>query len=183
MCAYLAGRPCNAKRVAWFLCIAFLTLPSLALAKYESNKPELKKKVEEGGWTVAWSDDISETDAAQGLVAAGISLYAANGEPFVAWVESLVARNIASLKKEVAAAFPDEAKKKAIELASKAIKEAIKKKDAKEITEQFGNIDFKAGIIKYSGRNYKKVGSKKVTISETWGLKPYVAFRLREVNK
>jgi len=30
---------------------------------------------EAGGWVLAWSDDISETDVAEGLVAAGVSIY------------------------------------------------------------------------------------------------------------
>ena len=138
--------------------------------RYETNKFDLKAQVEGGGWTTSWSDDISETDAAQGVVAAGVSIYTANSGPFIIWVEQLVQRTVNSISADLTGNALQEAEK----LARQIIYDAVSGKSAKEITKQFDTVDFKAGAIKYSGRNL--IGNQ--TVSTTWGLKPYVAFRV-----
>ena len=139
---------------------------------YQTNKFDLKGKVEEGGWTVAWSDDITETDAAQGLVAAGVSIYSSNPSLFMEWVNNLVNRTIDSLYADM----QEEYRAKAVELATTVIMSAIKGESAGEIAKSMDTIDFKAGAIKYSGTNY--VANQALPL-KTWGLKPYVAFRIR----
>ncbi|MEM8721150.1 MAG: SH3 domain-containing protein [Cyanobacteria bacterium P01_G01_bin.39] len=141
---------------------------------YETNKFDKKALVEKNGWKASWADDISETDAARGAVAAGVSIYSANSAPFIAWVEQLVQRTLNTLS----ANLEGNARKEAEKLARQIIYDAVSGKSAKEITKQFDTIDFKAGAIKYSGRNY--IGNQ--TISRTWGIKPYVAFRVRSSN-
>ncbi len=142
---------------------------------YETNKFDLKAQVEGGGWTTSWADDISETDAALGVVAAGVSIYSANSAPFIAWVEQLVQRTVYS----ISADLTGNARKESEKLARQIIYDAVSGKSPKAITKQFDTIDFKAGAIKYSGRNY--VGG--TTISRTWGLKPYVAFKVRSSSQ
>lgn len=144
--------------------------------EYETNKFDLKSKVEEGNWIVAWSDDISETDVASGIVAGGISIYSANPAPFLAWIQDLVNRTISSLTEDARDKFPDAIKEQVNQLASEVIKQAIQGKDTREVFEQFDTVDFKAGAIKYSGRNM----AFGATVSTTWGMKPYIAFRWRQ---
>lgn len=142
---------------------------------YETNKPERKAKVEEGGWVVAWADDVSETDAITGVVAAGVSIYAGNPAPFLQWVEALVQRTIDSLINSAQGVFPNAILGQVKQLAADTIKSAVSGKSAKEVLKEYDTVDFKAGAIKYEGKN--TAGG--VTISTTWGIKPYVAFRWR----
>jgi hypothetical protein len=144
-------------------------------AGYQTNKFDLEAQVERGSWVVAWSDDIAESDALQGVVAAGVSIYSANPAPFTAWVDQLVDRTINSLGVSARERFPAEAKRQAERLAREAMSAAIRGQNANEVFRQFDTIDFKAGAIRYSGRNY----AGNVTISRTWGMKLYVAFRVR----
>lgn len=138
---------------------------------YETNKFDLKAEVDGGGWTTSWADDISETDAAQGVVAGGVSIYTANSGPFIVWVEQLVQRTVNSISADLTGNALQEAEK----LARQVIYDAVSGKSSREITKQFDTVDFKAGAIQYSGRNL--LGGQ--TVSTTWGLKPYVAFRVR----
>ena len=82
---------------ACLLVVASWGLTSEAHAGYETNKFDLKAQVESGGWVVAWSEDITETDALRGVVAAGISVYSGNPAPFNAWCNQLIDRTISSL--------------------------------------------------------------------------------------
>ena len=123
--------------------------PIIPKGEYQTNKFDLKGQVEAGGWTTSWADDISETDAAQGVVAAGISVYTANSGPFMLWVEQLVQRTLYS----ISADLTGNARKEAERLARQVIYDAVSGKSAKEITRQFDTVDFKAGAIRYSGRN------------------------------
>jgi hypothetical protein len=72
---------------------------------YETNKFDLKARQEAGGWILAWSDDISETDAIQGVVAAGVSIYS-GGSSFALWIRNLVQRTIQSTMRSAGARFP-----------------------------------------------------------------------------
>ncbi len=139
---------------------------------YKTNKFRRKAEVEKGGWQVAWADDIAEKDVAVGIIAAGVSAYSGNAAPFIAWVNHLVQRTWVSL----AADLQEEIREEAEKLAQDVISDAIKGKSSKETFRRFEKVDFKAGAISYSGRN-TLLGA---TLTRTWGLKPYVAFRLRE---
>ena len=152
---------------------------------YETNKFDLKAEVENGGWTVAWADDVSETDAINGVVAAGVSIYTGNPAAFYAWVDALISDTIRSLMKSATKQFPQAVAKQAQQLAAEVIKQALRGKSPQEVFRQYDTVDFKAGAIRYSGRNYN--GSyniftgehEEITLSKTWGMKPYVAFRWR----
>ncbi|NUM34507.1 MAG: hypothetical protein HUU50_08185 [Candidatus Brocadiae bacterium] len=150
---------------------------------YESNKDSEKAKVENGGWCVAWADDVSETDVARGIVSVAGSISVGNPGPFYAWIENLADRTIASLGHSAASKMPGYIKNQAKELARDIIKAAVQGKGAKEAFKNFDTVDFKAGAIKYSGTNYQKIGGKKITLSKTWGIKPYVAFRWRSSSR
>jgi len=150
-------------------------LPS-GFTGYKSNKPDKMNEVRAGGWVVAFSDDISETDAAQGVVAGGVSIYAGNPGPFIAWVDALVNRTVSSLSADAQRKFTSAARSQAEKLAAEVIKAAISGRSQKEVFRQFDTIDFKAGAIKYSGRNY---AAGQAVGPPTWGLKPYIAFRVR----
>lgn len=152
---------------------------------YETNKFDLKGRVESGGWKVAWADDISETDVLRGVVAVGVSIYAGNPGPFYAWIEHLIDRTIRSLAGSAANRFPAAVERQARQLAADVIKQAIRGRSAREVFRRYDTVDFKAGAIRYSGRNVQRVWNpikwkhEEITLSRTWGLKPYVAFRWR----
>lgn len=135
---------------------------------YKTNKFDLKHRQEEGGWIVAWSDDISETDVAAGVV----SIF---GSPaaFAVWAENLVNRTLSSLAEDASKKFPDEIKSQIIQLTKEVIQSAIEGKDAKQALKKYDTVDFKAGAIRYSGKNVL-CGN---TVSNTWGMKPYIGFR------
>ncbi|MFS8215530.1 MULTISPECIES: hypothetical protein [Paenibacillus] len=144
---------------------------------YRSNKDERKAQVEAGPppWTLAWADDISETDAALGLVAAGVSVASANPGPFLAWIEELLRSTLETLRASAAEKFPAEIQNDMKAFAADAIRLAISGKNPNEAAKAYDTIDFKAGAIKYEGKNVA-LGH---VISRTWGMKPYVGFRLR----
>lgn len=153
--------------------------PRIKIGKtgYESNKPELKIKIEKGSppWVVAWADDVAEKDVLNGVVSAGVSIASSNPGPFIAWISELVKRTISSLKKDASKKFPDAIQNEVTKLAADIIREAITGKVSREVFKPYDTVDFKAGAIKYSGKNL--VAGK--TISTTWGMKPYIAFRVK----
>ena len=148
-------------------------------AGYQTNKFELKSAVEAEGWVVAWGEDVTERDAAQGVVAAGVSIYSANPAPFVEWCNQLVERTVNSVVADGKRQFPTAIRGQVRDLANQVIKEALQGKDARQVFRRFDTVDFKAGAIRYSGRNY--IGDR--TIDTTWGIKPFVAFRWRGSNE
>lgn len=141
---------------------------------YETNKFDKKAKVEGGGWKVSWAKDISETDVLLGFVTAGVSVYDGS-TTFQVWAQNLVRRTISSLGEDV----PKNVKGELTTILKKVVFDAVTGRSAKNTFKQFNTFDFKAGAIKYSGRNRAFCN----TISRTWGLKPYVAFKIRSSIK
>lgn len=145
---------------------------------YETNKFDLKAEQEAGGWVLAWSDDISETDVINGAVAAGVSIY--SGTPaFSLWVEELIDRSIASITQSANEKFPDYIQSQAKSLAQQILFDAIQAKSPKNALQNFDTVDFKAGAIRYTGGNY--LGERLVG-PHTWGMKIYLGFRVRSSN-
>ncbi|HFK1441926.1 hypothetical protein [Bacillus cereus] len=142
---------------------------------YKTNKFDLKNKVESGGWVAGWANDIAEVDVAQGVVAAGVSVVGSNPAPFYAWVQNLVNRTISSLKQDVQQKFTAEIRNQINHLTADIISQAIQGKSPREVLRKYDTFDFKAGAIRYSGRNML-CGN---TVSTTWGMKPYIAIRIR----
>ncbi|WP_144507453.1 hypothetical protein [Bacillus thuringiensis] len=141
---------------------------------YKTNKFELEHSIQNGGWVTAWSQDIAEKDVLQGVVASGVSVFSANPGPFLAWINDLVNRTISSLTTDAQNKFTAEARRVANGIAADVIRQAIQGKNPLEAVHRFGTIDFKAGAIKYAGKNM--VCGK--TVSTTWGMKPYIALRV-----
>lgn len=150
-------------------------IPTCGFTGYKTNKFDQKDKIVSGGWVAGWADDIAEKDVLQGVVAAGVSVYSSNPAPFLYWVETLVNRTISSLSSSVKQRFTADVRNKVKELTADVIKQAIQGKSARETLSRFDTFDIKAGAIKYSGKN-QVCGN---TVSTTWGMKPYVAIRIR----
>ena len=142
---------------------------------YKTNKFELVAKQENGGWVLAWSKDITETDAINGVVAAGISIYT-GGAAFSLWVSELVDRTINSVADSGRRRFPEYVRVQSKELAQQVIYAAIQGKSPQQALKNFDTVDFKAGAIRYTGGNY--VGDQLVG-PHTWGMKIYLGFRVR----
>ncbi|MEK3684909.1 hypothetical protein [Paenibacillus sp. FSL R10-2736] len=109
-----------------------------------------------------------------GIVSVGVSIFAENPAPFYLWIENLINRTVSSLLKS-GENFPNAIINQAKELAANGIRQAISGNNPIEVFQNYDTVDFKAGAIKYSGRNLL-LGQ---TVSPTFGLKPYVAFRWR----
>ena len=77
------------------------------MGKYITNKWDKKSEAEAGGWIAAWSDDVKDTDAINGVVAAGVSIYTGSPAVFIEWVKQLVERTIDSLISSASREFPD----------------------------------------------------------------------------
>lgn len=142
---------------------------------YKTNKFRLKAEEESGGWILAWSDDISETDALQGVVAAGVSIYSGGGS-FALWINNLVQRTMRSTMRSVSARFPDYIQNQATSVAKQVIFDALQSKSPRRALRNYDTVDFKAGAIRYSGGNY--LGDQLVG-PRTWGMKVYLGFRVR----
>ncbi|MGE6599929.1 hypothetical protein [Bacillus proteolyticus] len=137
---------------------------------YLTNKFDLELKIENGGWVTAWANDIAEKDVLQ-----GVSVFSTNPSAFLYWINNLVNRTIASLQTDAQHKFTAEMRRVANEIAADVIRRAIQGKSPLETFKQFDAFDFKAGAIRYSGRNML-CGN---TVSTTWGMKPYIALRVR----
>ncbi|MDM8543722.1 hypothetical protein QUF90_21825 [Desulfococcaceae bacterium HSG9] len=154
--------------------------------EYESNKDEKIQEVRgpKGPyeWKVALGDEINERDAGNGIVAAGVSIFE-GGSSFALWAERLVADSITQMTKslkELGNELMQDLQKRATEIAMEIISSALQNKqpDVSKII-KMANIEFKAGLIKYSGTNsYKLPGGDRNTASKTWGFIPYVALRM-----
>ncbi|MDR4905090.1 hypothetical protein P4T54_11015 [Bacillus mycoides] len=142
---------------------------------YLTNKFDLELKIENGGWITAWADDIAEKDVLQGVVAAGVSVFSSNPSAFLYGINNLVNRTISSLQTDAQYKFTAEMRRVANEIAADVIRRAIQGESPLETFKQFDTFDFKAGAIRYSGRNML-CGN---TVSTTWGMKPYIALRVR----
>lgn len=137
---------------------------------YLTNKFDLELKIENGGWVTAWANDIAEKD-----VLLGVSVFSTNPSAFLYWISNLVNRTISSLQTDAQHKFTAEMRIVANEIAADVIRRAIQEKSPLETFKQFDTLDFKAGAIRYSGRNML-CGN---TVSTTWGMKPYIALRVR----
>ncbi|MCU5299696.1 hypothetical protein [Bacillus paranthracis] len=124
---------------------------------------------------MGWADDIAEKDVAQGIVSVGVSIFSSNPAPFYAWVKYLVDRTISSLSYDVQQKFTGEIKNQLNQITADIISRAIQGKSTQEVLRKYRAFDFKAGAIRYSGKNML-CGN---TVSTTWGMKPYLAFRIR----
>ena len=89
----------------------------------------------------------------QGVVAAGVSVVGSNPGPFLAWVDYLVNRTISSLSSSVQQRFTAEIRGRVQQLTADVIRQAIQGRSARETFRQFDTFDFKAGAIRYSGKN------------------------------
>ena len=142
---------------------------------YKTNKFNLKAQQEAGGWMLAWSDDISETDAISGVVAAGVSIYS-GGSAFTLWIHNLVQRTIQSTMRSAGARFPGYIQDQAENLARQVIYAAMQGGSPRNALQHFDTVDFKAGAIRYTGGNY--LGDQLIG-PHTWGMKVYLGFRVR----
>ncbi|MFB0847532.1 hypothetical protein [Paenibacillus oleatilyticus] len=147
---------------------------------YKTNKFDHERNVEKGGWVAAWADDIAEKDVLQGVVAAGVSVVSADPAPFLLWIKDLVNRTISSLKASAQQVFTREIRNQIEKLAADVIKQAIQGRSAREVVKTFENLrfDIKAGAIKYTGGNYV---CGNLVPPHTWGMKPYIAIRIRHI--
>lgn len=142
---------------------------------YRSNKTSLMNNVAAGGWAVAWSDDITETDAGEGIVAAGVSIATDEPGPFMAWIQDLIDRTIDTLEDSAQQVFPTYLESQLETLAADAIRAAVQGNSENNVLRSFDTLDFKAGCIAYSGGNFV-LGNN---VAPTGGLKPYVGIRWR----
>lgn len=184
----------KAKKLIYALVLVFSTLVLFtdpALARFETNKWDKKKAVKNGGWYVAYGRELTETDVIEGAVAAGVSVYTANTGPIMAWAERLIDESIAEMQRSLGrlgSEFGQEAQRRARNVAVSQIKKLIQGKRADESgIHNFGNIEFKAGVSEYNGRNMvwdpfyncpNDCGGWN-TVSTTWALVPYVKLRFK----
>ena len=69
------------------------------------------------------------------------------------WINNLVNRTISSLQTDAQHKFTAEMRRVANEIAADVIRRAIQGKSPLETFKRFDTFDFKAGAIRYSGRN------------------------------
>lgn len=151
--------------------------------EYTSNKRDKMRAVERGGWIVAWGREINERDAGDGVVAAGVSIFSGGSSAYM-WAQRLVMESIEKMGRSMRDAgnrLGDQAQDRLTRVAKKVISDALRAKMPKSDSLSFGNLQAKAGLVKYSGTNsFKLPGGNRTTVSKTWGFIPYVAVRIND---
>lgn len=138
---------------------------------YRTDKWDLMRQQEDGGWVVAYSQDITESDLAVGVIATILGV-------LPAWASHLVDRTMDSLQQDARERFSADLRDRLKRFVEEVFRAAINGRSARQAFDQFGRFDFKAGAIRYGGANYF-LGN---VISRTWGLKLYVGYRIRPMQ-
>jgi hypothetical protein len=123
------------------------------MPSFVSNRKTVKARVENGGWKCGYGREITETDAIQGAVAAGVSIYSGNTAAIMAWLDQLIAESIAQMQAAIVATFTAVAREQAAEFAKQVIRTMLQGRLDQEDYKQFGTLAFKAGVCQFLGQN------------------------------
>lgn len=153
------------------------SLSPISGGTYQSNKKDIKKKIEQG-WIVAYGQEITEMDLADGVVAVGISVLSSNPAPFIKWVTELVNESISELEKNITSDETiNKVKNDMVNFAIAKLKLIIINKKVEEASKIFGDFGIKVGLASYSGKNKTNIFGGDKTISTTNAWQPYIGIK------
>ena len=159
--------------VFWLLCA------STESFAWEASKRQAEREVEQGGWLVVYSTEISEREAAQGMVAPGIFIDDRRDRRAVRdWAEALIfdlvrqAERDRSIGRSALRSFGSEEQRQARRLTVETLRDLIYRQSAGMSSSiVWGSVEFKTGVIEY--REGRRERRRPTTV-----FIPYVALRL-----
>lgn len=154
--------------------------------QFVTNKWDKINQVQSGtpSWSVAYGRELTETDAIQGAVAAGVSIFIDDPAPFEGWLDDLIDQSITVFQQNVQTVFTQVVLQQAIQLAMTTLKGLLGGNPQEGVQSlQSEGFEFKAGVSEYNGQNQFWVpnlspdGGFWQTSSTTLSYCPYVAVR------
>ncbi len=156
--------------------LSLLLLVAMAQDVFAQRRWRAKEEVEAGGWQVAYGNELSEEEAARGLVAAGVSLQNSERETIRTWADTMLRQAIALMVSvrgpETADRFSSDEQRDARRFGVETIRDLLGSRTAGAQILNVGSIEFKAGVIEYRDRS-RDYGRREVVFM------PYFALRSR----
>ncbi|CAK8722638.1 YEATS family protein [Candidatus Electronema halotolerans] len=152
-----AAKPMLAALVLLFA----MTAATAVWARSEnSSRKAAEEGVETGGWQVAYSDELTEQEAVQGLVAPGVSLYAERGgrdmDAVHDWADSLVRQAVALLPRRTARELDRKEQFQARRFTIRTIRGLLRSQLAGEELKDLDTLELKAGLMEYRDRSRRR---------------------------
>ena len=151
-----------AKTVLAALALLFaMTAATAVWARSEdSSRKMLEEGVETGGWQVAYSNEMTEQEAEEGMVAPGASLFARRGggnmDAVHDWADSLVRQAAAKLPRRAARELDRREQFQARKFVIRTIREMLRNQLAVEEMMDLGTLELKAGLMEYRDRRSRR---------------------------
>jgi hypothetical protein len=136
---------------------------------HETNRPEVHRSLEEGGWWVAYGKDIGGQQYVEFTAAIAASVAAHNPEPAMGYLTALIDQSIATLEKNAGKEFGNQLLRLAKQQIVDAISNALS--GGRPRTIRLAGIDVQAGVATI---NHKESG-----IPLPNSFEPYIRVRLR----
>jgi len=143
--------------MAAFVLLFAMTAATAVWARSENSRRKTAEEgVETGGWQVAYSDELTEQEAMQGLVAPNVSLFAGQGrrgrKAMNEWADSLVRQAAALLPRRTARELDRKEQFRARKFAIRTIRELLRNQLAGEEVLDLDTLELKAGLMEYRDR-------------------------------
>ncbi len=145
--------------------LLFASAATTAWAKSEDRRRQAAEDgIETGGWQVAYSDEMTEDDAAQGMVAPGVSIYTERGSRGMGavhdWADSLVRQALALLPRRVVRELDRKEEFQARRFTVRTIRELLRSQIAGEEIMELGTLEIKAGLMEYRSKDRSRRGDR-----------------------
>jgi hypothetical protein len=136
-----------------------------------------KEEVEAGGWYVAYGNELSEDEAARGMVESWVSLQSGDRDTLRTWSDSLLRQAIAlmvhDLGPEGADSFSRDEQREARRFSVETIRDLLGSRTAGAQILVSGSVEVKAGVMEYRDRS-ADYSRRRETV-----FMPYIALRLK----
>jgi hypothetical protein len=124
------------------------------MGRFVTNRSDVENSIKQGNWVVAFSQrELTETDALEALVAAGVSIYTDQPEVLFAYLDELVTESIDGLEAAIAQTLESQVETEVENFAIPLIKNFLSGRTAGEQSENFGDYGIKAGVAQFIGHN------------------------------
>ncbi len=146
---------------ALVLLLLAMTAATAVMARSEdSRRNAAEEGVETGGWQVAYSNEMTEQEAEEGMVAPGVSLFVRRGggnmDAVHDWADSLVRQAAAKLPRRAARELDRREQFQARKFTVRVIRDMLHNQIAVEELMDLGTLELKAGLIEYRDRSRRR---------------------------
>ncbi|MCW5206035.1 hypothetical protein VU08_03760 [Desulfobulbus sp. F5] len=144
---------------------------------------EAEREVEAGGWQVAYGNELTETDAEQGEVAPGVSIFAGRGTREMGvlhnWADALVRQAVGLLPPAATRDFEQEEQFQAMRFTVRTVRELLRDRRSGVKQMELNPVELKVGVLEYRGsRRDREWGSERGRRSDILFV-PYVGMRAK----